>query len=451
VQKTLEFPRIAAIATSAVVVAGAFAITPVTTNTAAPRNTNADVALTAAPAYTNPCPSGVEPYCLPTVAQAYANLFNSYTQAALEWMAEPALNGTWTVAEAAPGDAGAYALQQASDGRWLLSTPTGAEGEVLVKLAAAAEGQGWTLQHPSDSDPIPGDPTWIINPPGDLIAGGNGGCQGGIPAGGIGECIPVYPLAGVGAVTAAIATPFPILRQIANNLAFYAGLLGTRPLDEAVATIVATVAAHIRAVGAAAEGLIPRAIEGEIKRNQALLEAVQKASGYVFAELTTNFGSGNAIKAFRAGFLSPRGYDGTVASSIPGTFLAGATGPGIIASPAESGYEYYVASVVVQNQRAQGRIVNALGGYRGQPVPQCAPQGGPCPRVLQPPMAARSAARSTNVRAAAARAAAATTPAAVDSAADTGADTATASTDTVRKPAGTHRAARSAASRATAS
>jgi len=450
VQKTLEFPRIAAIATSAVVAASAFAITPVTTNTAAPRSTTADVALVAAPepAKDNcglPCDLGL-------VTTAYATLFNPFTPAALEWMSEPALNGTWTVAKAAPGDKDVYALQQASDGRWLLSPPTGAAGEELVTLVAAAEGQGWTLQ---------------AAPPG---SGGNAGFLGAFyaqpltdPCGGPcphlepGQFIATASLAGVGAVTALIANPIPIPRQILNNLAAYAGLFSTMPLDEAIATIVATVAAHAQAVTGLAAEILPRALEDMIKRVAAVAMATGKAIKNVLDAAVTD-GPVRGAQAFAAGFLSPIGWDGTVASSLPGTLLAATTGPGIIANPAESGYEYYVASVVVQNQSARARIVNALGGYRGQPVPQCAPQSGPCPMVLQPPMAARSAARSTNVRAAAARAAAATTPAAVDSAADTVADTAgtvadtaAASTDTVRKPAGTHRAARSAASRATAS
>jgi hypothetical protein len=423
VQKTLEFPRIAAIATSAVVVAGAFAITPVTTNTAAPRSVTADVALAS-------CGLGYDPwrYCFnESVAQAYSNLVYPFTQEAVDWLANPALNGTWTVAEAAPGDEDAYALQQLANGSWGLFAPTGDEDEELVKLVAAAEEEGWTLQHPSGSDSVP--PTWIVNPPGDLIAGGSGGT------------LPVA-VAGVGAVTAAIATPFPILRQIANNQAYYAGLLSTMPLEAAVAEIVATVAAHAQAVGLAAEGLIPLAIDGEIKRNQAILGAVQKAVGYFAEELTTNFGSGKAVEAFRAGFLSPRGYDGTVASSIPGTFLAGATGPGIIANPADCTDTCYVASVVVQNQRARARFVNAMGGVNGQHVPGCSSSTGSC----EPPAVNRAWALA-HPQSAAARPAAATTAAAIDNVADT----VSSSTDTVQKPAGKHRATRSAASRATAS
>jgi hypothetical protein len=189
-------------------------------------------------------------------------------------------------------------------------------------------------------------------------------------------------------------------------------------------------------VGVVAEGLIPRAIDGEVKRNQALLGAVQKAVGYFAEELTTNFGSGNAVKAFRAGFLSPRGYDGTVASSIPGTFLAGATGPGIIANPADCSDTCYVASVAVQNQRARAAFVNALGGVNGQPVPGCSSSTGSC----EPPAATRAQALAHPQPAA-------TTAAAIDNVSDT----ASSSTDTVQKPASKHRAARSAANRAAAS
>lgn len=435
-KKTPEFPRIAAIATSAVVVASAFAITPATADVAAPRTITADVALMAC------WPDQGSIQCQATEV-AYNNLFAPFTQEAVDWMADPALNGTWTVAPAAPGDEDVYALQQASDGRWLLFAPTGAEDEDLVKLVAAVDQEGWTLQNVSGAYPDAA-PLYNIT-----ICNGTGcGLQG------------YAAQAGIGALTAAIANPFAISRQIANNLAFYAGLLGTVPLDQAIPTIVATITAHAQAVGLAAEGLIPRAIEGEIKRNQALFNAAELAVGYVLSELTTNFGSGKAIEAFRAGFLSPIGYDGTVASSIPGTFLAGATGPGIIANPADCSDTCYVASVVVQNQGARARIVDALGGVGGQPVPGCSSTTGSCippaatraQALAQPqPAAARSATSTTNVQAAAARAAAVTTSVAVDSAADTDADTAAASTDTVRKPAGTHRAARSAASRATAS
>ena len=461
-QKTLEFPRVAAIATSAVVVAGAFAITPVTTDIAAPRSMTADVALadaiSCAPDGGGCIWGGSGP---PEVA--YSNLFAPFTQEAIDWIADPGLNGWWNVEPATPSDENTYALRQAANGRWVLSAPTGAADEELVKLVAAAAGQGgWTLQHPSASDPIPGDPTWYVTP---IVVVGPGSI-----------CVTLRPdgcqpsVAGVGALTAAIANPLPIFRQILNNMVAYAGLLGTVPLEAAVAKIVATVAAHIKAVGEAAEGLIPRAIEGEIKRNQAFLSAVQKAVGYVAEELTTNFGSGNAVKAFRAGFLSTRGYDGTVASSLPGTFLAATTGPGIIANPAACiGVplsDCSRASVAVEMQGARGRFVNALGGINGQPVPSCGRTsfGPPCgtvaPQAELPRMSQPAATKSTNIRAAAARTAAATTSAAVDSVADVTADsvadsaaasTASASTETARKPAGTHRASRSAASRAAAS
>jgi len=443
VQKTLEFPRIAAIAISAVVAAGAFAITPVTTNTASLRSTTADVALVAYP----PCVTEFVGSCLPaTATTAYATLFKPFTPAALEWMAQPALNGTWTVAKAAPGDAGAYALQQLANGSWGLFAPTGAAEEELVKLVAAAEGQGWTLQHPSNSDPIPGDPTWIINPPGDLIAGGPLEPK---------QFIATASIAGVGALTALIANPFPIPRQILNNLAAYAGLFSTMPLEQALATIVATVAAHAQAVTGLAAEILPRALDDMIKRVAAVAMATGKAIKNVLDAAVTD-GPVRGVQAFAAGFLGPIGWDGTVASSLPGTLLAATTGPGIQANPAImiNIMPPIVTSVVGEAQAAGARIVNALGGVGGQPVPSCGEEGSLQPCAIAPypqPAAARSAARSTNVRAAAARAAAATTPAAVDSAADTVADTATASTDTVRKPAGKHRAARSAASRATAS
>ena len=439
-QKALEFSRIAAIATSAVVVAGAFAITPVTTNTAAPRSMTADVAL----AGTVSCaPDGGG--CIwggsgpPEVA--YSNLFAPFTQEAIDWIADPGLNGWWNVEPATPSDENTYALRQAANGRWVLSAPTGAAGDELVKLVAAAEGQqvAWTLQHPSASDPIPGDPTWYVTPI--VVVGPGSVCVTLRPDG----CQP--SVAGVGALTAAIANPLPIFRQILNNLAAYAGLLGSVPLEAAVAEIVATVAAHAQAVGAAAEGLIPRAIEGEVKRNQALLGAVQKAVGYVAEELTTSFGSGNAVKAFRAGFLSTRGYDGTVASSIPGTFLAGITGPGIIGNPADCSDTPCedVASVVAEIQSAQGRIVNALGGINGQPVPSCGQLGSLTPCSVAPP------AQSAATRPSRVRAAAATTAAAIDNVVDSVAEAASSSTDTVQKPASKHRAARSAANRAAAS
>ena len=444
-QKT-EFHRIAAIATSAVVAASAFAIAPVTANSASPRNTNADVALTAAPAYDNPCPSGVQPNCLPTVAQAYTNLFNPFTQEAIDWIADPALNGTWTVAPAAPGDVDVYALLQASDGRWLLYAPTGAEDEDLVKLVAAAEEQGWTLQNVSGTYPDAA-PLYNITP-----CNGTGcGLQG------------YAAQAGVGALTAAIASPFPIVRQIANNLAFYAGLLGTVPLDEAIATIVATVAAHAQAVAAVVPEALGLEVEATFQRVAAVAMAAMTATKYVAAELTTAFGSGQALAAFRAGFVSPLGYDGTVASSLPGTLLAVTTGPGQQPNPATCNEDQgtikcdvaYVPSVVGGAQLVGAQIVNALGGYRGQPAPGCSSTTGSCippaatraQALAHPqPAAARSATSTTNVRAAAA-----TTSAAVDSADDIAADTASASTDTVQKPAGKHRAARSAASRSAAS
>jgi hypothetical protein len=457
VQKSLEFPRIAAIATSAVVVASAFAITPATSDVAEPRSPTADVALVATVQCTPP-PGGPTPpgsgggngSCtfVATAAQAYANLFAPFTQPAVDWIADPGLNGWWNVEPATPSDEDVYALQQASDGRWLLSAPTGDEEEELVRLVAAAEQQGWTLQSVSEANGI-GQPVFWVGP----HPQGEPSCIW------YGCLVDTPTAAGIGAVTAAIANPFAIFRQVANNMAYYAGLFAVLPAEEAIATIVATVATHAQAVGVVAEGLIPGAIEGVIKRNQALLDAAQKAVGYVVTELTTNFGSGQAVEAFRAGFLSPRGYDGTVASSIPGTFLAGATGPGIIANPADCSDTCYVASVVVQNQGARARIVDALGGVGGQPVPGCSSSTGSCEppaatraqALAHPqPAAARSATSTTNVRAAA------TTPsAAVDSASDittdSVADTAAASTDTVRKPAGTHRASRSAASRAAAS
>ncbi len=439
-QKTPEFPRIAAIATSAVVVASAFAITPATADVAAPRTITADVALMATP----------PAYSMARWA-AYNNLFAPFTQEAVDWMADPALNGTWTVAPAAPGDEDVYALRQSSDGRWLLFAPTGAEDEDLVKLVAAAEEEGWTLQNVSGTYPDVA-PLYNITP-----CNGTGcGLQG------------YAAQAGVGALTAAIASPFPIVRQIANNLAFYAGLLGTVPFTEALATIVATVAAHAEEVAAVFGQAIPLEAEAIIQRVAAAAMATEKATKYVLEELTTNFGSGNAIEAFRAGFLRPIGYDGTVASSLPGTLLAVTTGPGQQPNPATCNEDQgtikcdvaYVPSVVGGAQAVGARIVNALGGYRGQPVPGCSSTTGSCippaatraQALAHPqPAAARSATSTTNVRAAAARAAAVTTSVAVDSAADTDADTAAASTDTVRKPAGTHRAARSAASRATAS
>lgn len=462
-QKALEFPRIAAIATSAVVVASAFAITPATSDVAEPRSPTADVALVATVQCTPP-PGGPTPpgsgggngSCtfVATAAQAYANLFAPFTQPAVDWIADPALNGWWNVEPATPSDEDAYALRQVADGRWGLYAPTGAEDEDLVKLVAAAELEGWTLENVSEASGI-GQPVFWVGP----HPQGEPSCIW------YGCLVDTPTAAGIGAVTAAIANPFPIFRQVANNMAYYAGLFAVLPAEEAIATIVATVAAHAQAAGAVAEGLIPGAIEGTIRRNQALLDAAELAVGYVLSELTTNFGSGKAIEAFRAGFLSPIGYDGTVAASLPGTFLAATSGPGIIADPrsgCDSGATCYVASVAVEMQGVQARIVNALGGVNGVPTPSgfnlgCyKPIGCLNPNDPGNPAAARSATGSTNVRAAAARAAATTTPAAIDSADASVVDTASASTvsastDTGQKPAGKHRAARSAASRAAAS
>jgi hypothetical protein len=384
------------------------------------------------------------------VAQAYSNLFAPFTQPAVDWIADPGLNGWWNVEPATPSDEDVYALQQSSDGRWLLSAPTGDEDEELVKLVAAAEQQGWTLQSVSEANGI-GQPVFWVGP----HPQGEPSCIW------YGCLVDTPTAAGIGAVTAAIANPFGIFRQVANNMAYYAGLFAVLPAEEAIATIVATVATHAQAVGVVAEGLIPGAIEGAIKRNQALLDAAQKAVGYVLTELTTDFGSGQAVKAFLDGFVSPIGYDGTVAASVPGTFLAATSGPGIIADPrsgCDSGATCYVASVAVEMQGVQARIVDALGGVNGVPTPSgfnlgCyKPVGCLNPDDPGNPAVARSATGSTNVRAAAARAAATTTPAAVDGADDTAsASTVSASTDTVQKPAGKHRASRSAASRAAAS
>ena len=392
--KSLELHRIAAVATGAVVAASAFAITPVTANTAAPRRVTADVELAAC------WPDQGSIQCqVDTGGVAYANLLAPFTREAVEWLADPALNGTWTVAPAAPGEKDTYALQQASDGRWLLFAPTAGEEEELVKLVAAAAGPRWTLQnvaYPVGAKPEP--------------------LYGSItPCNGTGCGLNGYAAqAGVGALTAAVANPFAIVRQIANNQVFYAGLFAALPPSEAIATIVGTVVKNARAVTGVAAELVPRALEDMLKRVDAVLQAAVAATSNVLGELKGG-SVARAFQAFQAGFIHPIGWDGTVASSVPGTTLAATTGPGLISNPADCSDTCYVSSVAVEMQQRKAEMVHALGGSAaGQPEPDCAPQGGACPMVA--PAAVKAAAtRSAGPAAAAAEAEA---EAEVDAAAD---------------------------------
>ena len=275
--KSLEFPRIAAIATSAVVVAGAFAITPVTADVAAPRSVTADVVLEYNPfgCATDPNPP---PECVlaTTATTAYANLF-----------------------------------------------------------APAPE------SYPPDQPPM------------------------------------VY---GEGVLTAAVANPAAVAHQLAYNAVGYAGYFTYLTAEEAITKIVKTEQQHAKSVAAVLAGQFPRRLEAELKRAAAVRQAAMIASKYVAEELK-NGSAASAWEAFVAGYVAPKGYDGKVTSSVPGTKLALSTGAGITIDPSDCSDTCYVSSRAVEAWQSKAALVHALGGSRGgKPQPDCG-DGTACPAV----------------------------------------------------------------------
>ena len=187
---------------------------------------------------------------------------------------------------------------------------------------------------------------------------------------------------GEGVLTAAVANPAAVAHQLAYNAVGYAGYFTYLTAEQAITKIVKTEQQHAKSVAAVLAGQLPGRLEAELKRAAAVRQAAMIASKYVAEELK-NGSAASAWEPFIAGYVAPKGYDGKVTSSVPGTKLALSTGAGITIDPSDCSDTCYVSSRAVEAWQAKAALVHALGGSRsGQPQPDCGSSGSaPCPAV----------------------------------------------------------------------